>query len=113
MTVSETAYRSGHKITNYTSYKNVTDIGKYYSEMKDFYLESIEIGFSVQRNQPRIVINLIVPIYCITLMDGFIYVFGNGMQRAYLLPVYFTFFSDISSIYTISRLPHIGKSIAE
>ncbi|XGW35575.1 hypothetical protein V3C99_019078 [Haemonchus contortus] len=109
MTVSDTAYRSGHKITNYTSYKNVSDIGKYFSDSKDFYLETIDIGFTVQRNQPRVVINLIIPIYCITLMDGFMYIFGYGMQRAYLLPVYITFFTDISSIYTVSRLPHIVR----
>ncbi|VDO87625.1 unnamed protein product [Heligmosomoides polygyrus] len=45
----------------------------------------------------------------LTFMDGFIYVFGYGMQRAYLLPVYATYFSDISSIYTIARLPYIAR----
>lgn len=109
LTVSETAHRSGHKITNYTSYKNVTDMGQLDSGLKDFFPETIDIGFTVQRHQPRVVINLIVPIYCLTFMDGFIYVFGYGMQRAYLLPVYATYFSDISSIYTIARLPYIAR----
>ncbi|KAK5980064.1 hypothetical protein GCK32_000165 [Trichostrongylus colubriformis] len=109
MTVSANTYRSGHKITEYTSYKNVTSIGKYYSVMEDFFLESIEIGFTVQRNQPRVVINFILPLYCITFADAFMHVFGHGMQRAFLLPVYVTFFTDISSIYTVSRLPHIVR----
>ncbi|WKY15272.1 hypothetical protein Q1695_000618 [Nippostrongylus brasiliensis] len=109
MTISESAYRSGHKITGYTSYKNVTDMGNIDSNLKNFYPETIDIGFTVQRHQPRVIINLLVPIYCITFMDGFIYVFGYGMQRAYLLPVYATYFSDISTIYTIARLPHIAR----
>ncbi|VDL70278.1 unnamed protein product [Nippostrongylus brasiliensis] len=113
MTISESAYRSGHKITGYTSYKNVTDMGNIDSDLKNFYPETIDIGFTVQRHQPRVIINLLVPIYCITFMDGFIYVFGYGMQRAYLLPVYATYFSDISTIYTIARLPHIEFDFPE
>ncbi|ETN85008.1 hypothetical protein NECAME_01570 [Necator americanus] len=109
MTVSETAYRSGHKITNYTSYKYVQNLEEIDKNLKGLYPESIDIGFTVQRYQPRVVVNLILPIYCITLMDAFVYIFGYGMQRAYLLPVYATFFTDISSIYTIRRLPHITR----
>ncbi|CAJ0608855.1 unnamed protein product [Cylicocyclus nassatus] len=109
MTVSENASRPGHKITNYTSYKYVQDLEKFDKILKGFYPESIDIGFTIQRHQPRLIIDLIIPIYCVTFMDAFIYVFGYGMQRAYLLPVYITFFPDISSIYTLSRFPHIAR----
>ncbi|EYC20543.1 hypothetical protein Y032_0021g268 [Ancylostoma ceylanicum] len=109
MTVSENAYRTGHKITNYTSYKYVQDLERFDRNLRGLYPECIDIGFTVQRNQPRVVVNLIVPIYCVTFMDAFIYVFGYGMQRAYLLPVYATFFTDVSSIYTIRQLPHIAR----
>ncbi|KIH67344.1 hypothetical protein ANCDUO_02325 [Ancylostoma duodenale] len=81
----------------------------YFRNLRGLYPECVEIGFTVQRNQPRVVVNLIVPVYCVTFMDAFIYVFGYGMQRAYLLPVYATFFTDISSIYTIRQLPHIAR----